>query len=370
MQIVYSDQHLGHATDQLILKEQLYEVAEVPARAEIIRAAVTAARLGPILPPVDHGLEPILAVHDPQMIELFQTAYERVSDERKQPTPAIPHTFATRFGAPRGTRTVWGQMGHYAFDVASPIMAGTWQAAYWAAQCALTAADGLLALIPHPFPSPPRPVTYALCRPPGHHASRDLYGGYCYLNHAAIAARYLQHTPLLAEQLPDGTPASTGRTGGGGQRIAILDFDFHHGNGTQAIFYDDPSVLFCSIHADPHDEYPYYWGHVDEHGAGEGLGANRNFPLPLGAEDGLYLDTLAAALNVVREFEPACLVVSAGFDIFTADPIGGFKVSTNGLAQIGEAIAGLALPTLIVQEGGYLRETLGENAVAFLEAFL
>ncbi len=187
-----------------------------------------------------------------------------------------------------------------------------------------------------------------------------MYGGFCYLNNAAIVARYLQDSPPLLGQ---------GSGERSGTKVAILDFDYHHGNGTQAVFYDDPSVLFCSLHADPEDEYPYYWGYADERGEGPGEGYNRNFPLPLGVEDGPYLEALAEALDAIRDYGPNYLVVSAGFDIFTGDPVGGFNVSTKGIAQIGRAVAALGLPTVIVQEGGYLLMSLGENAVAFLEAF-
>ena len=379
MDIIYTARHLQHDPASIVIKEHPYESAEVPARVENIRAAVEAARLGSFSAPIDHGLEPILAVHDAGFVAFLQKAFERVSAYHGTPTPALPDTFATRLPAPRVTRGVWGQLGYYSFGIGSPIMAHTWEAAYWAAQCALTAADGL-ALTPGPSPVPPARetgvggggrgvrATYALCRPPGHHAARDLYGGFCYLNNAAIAARYLQGSPLPVGE-GSGVRGNVLEFMGEGNKIALLDFDYHHGNGTQAIFYDDPSVLFCSLHADPEDEYPYFWGYADQRGEGAGEGFNRNFPLPLGTPDGPYLETLEEALEAIREFDPRCLVVSAGFDIFTGDPVGGFNVTTDGIAQVGRAIAALGLPTVIVQEGGYLLERLGENAVAFLEAF-
>jgi len=188
-------------------------------------------------------------------------------------------------------------------------------------------------------------TAYALCRPPGHHADVDLYGGYCYLNNAAIAARHL------------------------GERTAILDIDYHHGNGTQSIFYADPSVLTCSIHAPPDDEYPYFWGEAGERGEGAGLGCNVNLPLPIGAGDAAYLDALDGGLTVLRRFNPRFLVVSSGFDIAAGDPVGGFNVTVDGFRAIGARIAALSLPTLIVQEGGYLPERLGEDATAFLQNF-
>jgi acetoin utilization deacetylase AcuC-like enzyme len=149
-----------------------------------------------------------------------------------------------------------------------------------------------------------------------------------------------------------------------------LDIDYHHGNGTQIIFYSDPEVLFCSLHAHPDDDYPYYWGTVDERGEGPGVGLNRNWPLPQGTDDATYLATLDDALDVIREFAPGYLLVSAGFDILAGDPVGQFCVTVEGLREIGRRIANLNLPTVIVQEGGYLLDVLGESTVAFLDSFV
>jgi acetoin utilization deacetylase AcuC-like enzyme len=233
---------------------------------------------------------------------------------------------------PRGLR---GLLGYYAFGSGSPILEGTWEAAYWSAQCALTAA-GLLRRGER--------LVYALCRPPGHHAGPDLHGGYCYLNNAAIAAHSL-------------------RAAG---RVAILDVDYHHGNGTQLIFYSEPDVLFCSLHVHPDEGYPYYWGGAEERGAGLGEGANRNWPLPGSTGDDEYLPVLACALATIEAFRPQNLVVSAGFDGLEGDPEGSFRLSVAGLAEIGRRIGALGLPTAIIQEGGYRLEVLGESAVAFL----
>jgi len=151
--------------------------------------------------------------------------------------------------------------------------------------------------------------------------------------------------------------------------VAILDIDYHHGNGTQEIFYADPTVLYCSLHAHPDFEYPYYWGGADERGEGAGEGFNRNWPLPIGTDDAAYLSALDEALRTIRDFNPAALVVSAGFDVAAGDPWGGFSVTLDGLREIGRRVAALGRPTVIVQEGGYQRETLGASAVAFLRAF-
>jgi acetoin utilization deacetylase AcuC-like enzyme len=337
MHIVYTDQHKRHTTDEVCFEGHPFVTEEIPARMEIILRAVQTVQLGPVVPPTDHGIEPILAVHDTGFVDFLRTVYAENADLNNKAAPVFAQTFAVRRNG-RKPKSCLGLIGYYAFGWGTPILEGTWEAAYWAVQCALSAADHVRS---------GERVAYALCRPPGHHAAADLYGGFCYLNNAAVAARYLQ---------ADG-------------RVAVLDIDYHHGNGTQEIFYADPSVMFCSLHAHPDDDYPFYWGEVGELGEGPGDGYNRNWPLPQGTDDKTYLNALEAALAAIREFAPRYLVVSAGFDMVADDPVGGFCVSAEGLRQIGQRIAGLGLPTAIVQEGGYLLESLGENTVAFLQAF-
>jgi acetoin utilization deacetylase AcuC-like enzyme len=383
---IYTDRHKLHATDGLLIEGQPTPNYEVPARAEVILNAVQASRLGPVSEPTDHGLDPILAVHDAGFVDFLQNVYARNAAYYGESVPFSPETFAPRgFRRKPGPRNYWGLAGYYSFGVGSPILEGTWEAAYWSAQCALSAADAVLV---------GERVAYALCRPPGHHAARDLYGGFCFLNNAAIAARYLQ-TPYLPQKAPsnslkvrvredavgersralsqgDVSPQEKQSGEGLGVRVALLDIDYHHGNGTQEIFYSDPTVLYCSLHADPDSDYPYYWGGADERGEGAGEGANRNWPLPPKTGDATYLAALDEALGLIREFEPRYLVISAGFDIVADDPVGGFTVTTDGLHEIGQRIAALSrhTPTVIVQEGGYLLERLGENAIAFLSAFV
>lgn len=339
MYIVYTDRHRQHAPQAVRFEGYPFITEEVPARVENILNATQAVQLGTVVGPADHGIEPILAVHDEGYIDFLRTIYTEHAAYFQTSEPVFTWTFATRHNG-RKPKSFLGLMGYYASGWGTPIVEGTWEAAYWGAQCALSAAD----LVWNG-----ERVTYALCRPPGHHASADLYGGFCYLNNAAIAARRLEAA---------------------GARVAILDIDYHHGNGTQAIFYADPNVLFCSLHAHPDDDYPYYWGEVDERGVGPGQGFNHNWPLPQGADDATYLLALDEVLAVIRVFEPNYLVVSAGFDIVAGDPVGGFCISADGLREIGRRIAGLNLPTVIVQEGGYLLERLGEDAVTFLQAFV
>jgi len=338
MHIFYTDRHKQHATDRVSFEGHPFVTEEIPARAEVILDAVQTAGLGPVRAPDDHGLEPILAVHDTDFVDFIRTAYAENVTVRQEAQPIFPHTFAVRHRG-RKPNSFLGLRGYYAFGWGTPILEGTWQAAYWAAQCALSAADLVRA---------GERTAYALCRPPGHHAAADLFGGFCYLNNAAIAARHLQ----------------------AGARVAILDIDYHHGNGTQAIFYADPSVLFCSLHAHPDDDYPFYWGEAGERGQGPGEGLDHNWPLPQGTDDLGYLATLDAALAAIRASGPHYLVVSAGFDTVAGDPVGGFCLTTECLGEIGRRIAALNLPTVIVQEGGYLLDRLGENATAFLRAFV
>jgi acetoin utilization deacetylase AcuC-like enzyme len=340
MRTVYAEQHKGHATDDVLFEGHPYVTEEVPERAECITRAIELAGLGPVIAPSDHGLEPILAVHDAGFVAFLQSVYAESAARFGEASPVFPWTFATRYNG-RKPKSLLGLAGYYAFGWGTPILEGTWEAAYWSAQCALTAADLVRA---------GASVAYALCRPPGHHAAADLFGGFCYLNNAAIAARYLQQ--------PDGA------------RVAILDIDYHHGNGTQTIFYADPTVLFCSLHAHPDDDYPYFWGWADELGAGLAEGLNRNWPLFRDTDDAAYLDALDAALRVIVDFAPEFLVVSAGFDILEGDPVGCFAVTIDGLHEIAKRISKARLPAVIVQEGGYALDRLGDSAVTFLKAFI
>ena len=221
-----------------------------------------------------------------------------------------------------------------------PIAEHTWEAAVASAHCAWTGAMRVRA---------GESLVYALCRPPGHHAGPDFMGGYCYLNNAAIAARALQN---------------------GTDRVAILDIDYHHGNGTQAIFYADPDVFYCSLHIDPHNAYPFFAGYADERGTEAGEGTNWNAPLPPGTTEDRYLSALEDLLDRLSAFDPQRLIVSAGFDTYLHDPISTFQITTAGFHAAGLRIRALNKPTLIVQEGGYHVPHLGRNVAAFLHALI
>ncbi|MCB8966856.1 MAG: histone deacetylase family protein [Ardenticatenaceae bacterium] len=317
-----------------------YSYLELPERVKIIRDAVRAAQLGPIISPGDFGIEPIGEIHDYGMLNLLQSGYRLLRETTLNP-PYVPDTFSVRTYSKHVPRSVLGLLGYYAFDTYAPILEHTWSVAYWSAQTAISAAALVLAGSDR--------IAYALCRPPGHHASVSLFGGYCYLNNAAIAANW------LVQQ---------------GQRVAIVDIDYHHGNGTQSIFYNRSDVLFCSLHADPFNEYPYYWGYADEYGEGAGQNHNFNFPLPRGTQEAQYLRTLEQALTKVRLFVPDVVMVSLGLDVVEGDPDGGFRLVTSSLAAIGAMLRELDLPVVVVQEGGYRLDVLGESAVAFFQGLL
>lgn len=313
--------------------------SEVARRGELLYQAISEANLGPVHPPTDYGMEPIAEVHEHGLIALLQSAHARMLAEQ-QAQLVIPTTFNLGKKAGRHQpHSLWGLLGHYCFDIGSPIFADTWEVAYWSAQTALSAAAHLVERGDE--------LAYALCRPPGHHASADYYGGFCYLNNAAIAANWLVSQ---------------------GMRVAILDVDYHHGNGTQDIFYNRSEVMCCSIHADPLDEYPYFWGYADEFGTGPGLNSNFNYPLPRGTDEASYLPALDHALERIHRFVPNLLIVSLGFDTLAGDPVGGFELEVDSFREIGGHLRQLAIPILAVQEGGYKLEEIGPAVSAFMRA--
>ena len=231
-------------------------------------------------------------------------------------------------------------MGLYSFDAGTPLTAGTWQAARSGADCALSAA----AHIAHGGRA-----AFALSRPPGHHAGADFFGGYCFLNNAALAAQYLRDSGL--------------------ERVAVLDVDYHHGNGTQAIFYERSDVFFTSIHGDPRTEYPFFLGHADERGQGVGLGFNLNLPLSRGSDYARWSEALELALEAIAGYGAQALVVSLGVDTFAGDPISGFALQSQDYLRMGERIARAGLPTVLVFEGGYAVDAVGVNVANVLHAF-
>ena len=414
MKILYSNAHMRHSPRREFDGEAmtLGPHPETPARAEMILTALRRRGLGPPLAPRAPRRAELEGVHAPELLDFLEEfcsrgfggasmdgaqgpltgegggsgtagAAEGAGFPERAADGAAGEAAADAFALPgwrsiRRPRSLRWRFGLHCFDPQTPLQPGTWTAALAAAGCALSGADLLLGSADTGPPEAGPPLTgggetavYALCRPPGHHAGRDFFGGYCYLNNAALAARRLAGRsgasgPVLGAGIG---PSSSGRRRSG-SRVAVLDLDFHHGNGTQEIFYRDPTVLYVSLHADPNEAYPYFAGYPEETGEGPGLGANRNFPLPQRCDERRYRETLAEALEVVRAFAPGYLVVSLGTDILSQDPVGGMGMSVQGFGRLGEEVRGLGLPTLVVQEGGYAVEAIGECVGAFLEPWV
>ncbi|MES0005218.1 histone deacetylase family protein [Mesorhizobium sp. M0062] len=310
---------------------------EQPERVERLLAGAKSAGLM-IERPREHGLGPVAAVHTPEYLAFLEhifARWQRIEGASAEVIPNI-HPLARTGSYPA---SAVGQAGYHMADTACPISAETWHSALWSAWSAVEAAEAVIS---------GAPAAYALCRPPGHHAFADVAGGFCFINNSAVAAQVLRKQAA---------------------RVVILDVDLHHGNGTQGIFYTRSDVLTVSLHADPVRFYPFFWGHADERGEGPGLGYNFNLPLPRKSADAAFLEALEVAFQRIRAFSPDALVVALGLDAFEGDPFGGLSVTTPGFSRIGEAIAKLGLPAVIVQEGGYLCDALGDNLTAFLTGF-
>jgi acetoin utilization deacetylase AcuC-like enzyme len=341
---VYSSDHRLRDARTELYGGELVRPFECPERAEIVLERVRRVALGEVIAPTEHGLEPVLRVHDASFVEFLSGAFQawQAAGHRGE---AIPDCWpARRMAATRVPTSVQGRLGYYAMAGETSISAGTFEAARASANVALSAAD----LLAGGGAGAARAV-FALCRPPGHHAARDLYGGYCFLNNAAIAAQALVDK--------------------GAARVAILDVDFHHGNGTQDIFYERADVLYLSLHGDPAEAFPYFLGYADERGAGAGEGFNLNLPLPRGASFAQWREALEIALARIRGFAPEALVVSLGVDTFAGDPISFFKLGSDDFTAYGRLLGALRLPTLFVFEGGYAVAEVGINAVNVLQGF-
>jgi acetoin utilization deacetylase AcuC-like enzyme len=340
MKIFYSEEHRRHEPSFEVFDGGLRTpYMENPDRMDRILNALNQTDWAILYEPMDFGLDPIYAVHDKEYIDFLASCWtEWLASEAKDKSTLLPATFALR-RFPQKPTSLLGRAGYYIMDLSACIVAGTYRAALASANCALSAAGAVVN---------GERVSFALCRPPGHHAGKDYAGGYCFINNASVAANWL---------------SSRGR-------VALLDIDYHCGNGTQDIFYKRDDVLTISVHANPNFEYPHYWGFAEEMGSGRGYGFHRNFPLEKGIVDARYLSVLGEALAFIRKFGPKYLVVSAGMDIYADDPLGTIKVTTDGIGEIGKRIASLALPTVVVMEGGYANDVLGTNIVTFLRNWL
>jgi acetoin utilization deacetylase AcuC-like enzyme len=337
MQVFFSERQLLHNPSGFIVRGERQPSPEVPGRATTLLDAVRGLGLAVAAPPpADRAL--VARVHDAGYLDFLAHGHARWQALPNASAEILPnvHPNGRMRGKPVG---VVGQAGLYMADTACPIGAETWAAACASADTAVAAARAVLA---------GAPAAYALCRPPGHHAFADMAGGFCYLNNVAVAAE------VMRERHP---------------RVAILDVDVHHGNGTQGIFYRRADVFFASLHADPANYYPWFAGFADERGEGEGAGFNLNLPLAHGTGDTGVLAALDLAIAAIRRAEPGGLLVSLGLDAAADDPLGVLKVTRDGFARMGRAIAAMALPTVLVQEGGYPSPALGANLAAFLTGY-
>ena len=317
----------------------LVDPYEKPSRAETILARVIHQKLGDVIEPGEFGLDPVLRVHKPEYVDFLKNCWADWKAAGK-PGEAIPAIWPGRGMRHREPKDIDGRMGYFTFAAETSITEGTWDAIRASANVAMTA-QKLVACGER--------AAFALCRPPGHHAAADLFGGYCFFNHAAITAQ------AFLDQ--------------GAKRITILDVDFHHGNGTQSIFYDRADVYTISLHGDPDLAFPHFLGFEDETGEGPGEGFNLNIPYAPGTPFCVWQEGLERACREIEQYAPDAVVVALGVDTFEGDPISFFKLTSEDYLTMGQRIAQLNLPTLFTLEGGYDVDAIGVNAVNVLEGF-
>jgi acetoin utilization deacetylase AcuC-like enzyme len=339
--VVATTRHRGHAPQLEVELGVPHAPFEHPGRAEVIASALAE---WPTVEPREFGADAIERVHDPDLVRFLADAWSRFQHDVRPQHDVVPDAFfhaglRRGMGEPSLRPTdVVAQLGYWCTETVTPLTEGTYDAARSAVDVALTATDIAM--------RGDAAAVYGLCRPPGHHATRDAYGGYCFFNNAAVAA---QHA------IDAGTA-----------RVTVLDVDYHHGNGTQQIFYDRGDVQYVSLHGDPRRAYPFYVGFADEIGVGRGSGANVNVPLAAATDDEAFVIELARACEQIGAFAPEVLIVSLGLDTFGGDPIADFRLTADGFEACGGVVAGLGLPTVVLQEGGYASDALGVNVRRWL----
>ena len=343
LSVITSNDHRLHDPEFDIYSGSLVRRFEVPERVDRIREALAD---GPfeMKPPTAHGIDPVLRVHNPDLVDFLATAWKEYTAVVASPQAVIAETFihpGLVEGMPVGRPPLtngYGRLGWFCFDTSSPVVEGSWPAALASVDIALSGVDRLLA---------GERVVYSLCRPPGHHATRSAFGGFCLLNNAAIAAQALLDA--------------------GASRVTVIDVDAHHGNGTQQIFYQRGDVQFVSIHMDPEWNYPWFMGRAHERGDGRGAGANLNLPLPVGTTGDHYLTDLTTGIDALNAFDPDYVVVSLGVDPAAGDPTAGLSLTTDDFNAVGRVIGTIDRPLLIVQEGGYQLHRVGADVRAVLD---
>ncbi|MFT7390725.1 MAG: acetoin utilization deacetylase AcuC-like enzyme [Paracoccaceae bacterium] len=337
MKAFFDARQLGHAPEVYFRRGAATPHPEQPRRAEILRDMLIHEGFE-IVAPRDHGTAPIKAVHDPAYVDFLTDAHARFVADAGTEALAIPTMHPGRRRG-REPRDIHGQLGWWMTDTSTELTPETWDAIYWSAQSAIEAAEAVL---------DGARAAYALCRPPGHHAMRDGANGFCFFNNACIAANHLTSKY---------------------QKVALIDIDVHTGNGSLDILYERGDIFFCSLHPDPATYPTFFLGHADETGAGEGLGKSLNLLLEQGASEDDVLAALDQGIAAARAFGAEALVVSLGFDMAADDPLAAVQVRAPGFAEMARRLAALDLPTALVQEGGYLGPSLGDNAAAFLTTF-
>ena len=345
MLIFANPRHALHEGRHEMFRGRLVPCHETPSRLDHVLAELGRRPVGQLRepPPIDRAT--LERVHQPRYLDFLATAWSEwvALDPANAEVDALPSTWPVRgFRHDIEPNNFAARMGLYSYDAGTPLTAGTWAAAEAGAACAVAAAKAVIA---HGGPR----AAIALTRPPGHHAGADFFGGYCFLNNAALAAQSLRDA--------------------GAKRVAVLDVDYHHGNGTQSLFYDRSDVLTVSIHGDPRTEYPFYLGHADERGEGEGFGYNLNLPLPAGTGFAAWHQALGQAQQRVRDFGADALVVALGVDTYEGDPISRFRLASDDYFQVGRDLAAAGLPTVFTLEGGYAVAAMGVNVVNVLEGF-
>jgi acetoin utilization deacetylase AcuC-like enzyme len=344
MKVVHTPGHAGHEAMTGVEWGVTVGGFEKPMRAEVIHKSLAADARFDVVGPTQHGRPPIEAVHDPRLVDFLERAWHDFQKVRPQrevyPDSFLHPALRENMGDVVEPANVEAALGYWSFETMTPISEGSYDAARGSVDVALTALD---------YVTGGERVAYGLCRPPGHHAPRAAYGGYCFFNNAAVAA----HAHAAAT----------------GTRVTVLDVDYHHGNGTQQIFYERDDVQYVSLHGDPHRAYPYFAGHADEVGTGRGRNHNLNVPLAAGTDDDTYVAHVQRVVEEIGAFAPSLLVVSLGVDTYHLDPLSDFAVTTEGFARVGAAVRQLAVPTVVLQEGGYHLGDLATNVTTWLAAF-
>ncbi|CAN5861131.1 acetylpolyamine amidohydrolase AphB [soil metagenome] len=347
MHIIHNPLHYLHAGRHEMFRGRLVPCHETPDRLDHVMAELQRRPLGALRGPDEIDVDVLARIHSRRYLDFLAGAWDEwiALDPANAELDVLPAVWPVRgFRSDVLPQSFAARIGLFSFDAGSPLTSGTWAAAKSGAACAITAARAVM------HAADAGRSAFALTRPPGHHAGPDFFGGYCFLNNSALAAQTLLDSGL--------------------ERVAVLDVDYHHGNGTQSIFYERNDVLTVSVHGDPRTEYPFFLGHADERGAAAGEGFNLNLPLPYGSSFATWRAALQQALAAVRHHGAQAVVVALGVDTFEGDPISGFGLRSADYLSLGQDIATLGLPTVFVFEGGYAVAEVGINTVNVLEGFL